>query len=409
VTGRTQPQTRHFIFGKAAFMRMMLQPPGGWGFIYADWTGAEVFIAAIKSGCPNMLASYNDDDPHLWFARKADLIPKDAPLEEVKQRREKLKPLTFTGNYGGGVPAVMANLRVSADEAHELLRLRERIFAVYYRWRNKVAATALRDGIIKSDSGWQMRVPPATRAPLLFDWLMQTICADMMRTGFCEAIEAGLSVMATVHDAFFILSPLDRIDADVAKLAEIMNAASRKWLNGNVCRIDTKIFRHPEHFTDSKGAGMAAIVDQALIGLEGVEPEPPKPKVRKPKAKMLGDGQTLHPYTRAVIKNAERRIDESDDPARDLFLGAKTVVKFANGHCIPDLDAALAGLGEIAFEAGVEPKRIEAAIRSARKTEEIAGIPTRVDKLSSALRDMDKISNVVETSIMKGLWHDDTI
>jgi hypothetical protein len=408
VTGRTQPLTRHFIFGKAAFMRMMLQPPEGWGFIYADWIGAEVFIAAIKSGCPNMLASYRDDDPHLWFARKADLIPEGATPEEVKKLREKLKPLTFAGAYGGGVPAVMVNLRISATEARKLLLLREKIFAVYHRWRQeKVAEPALSDGIIRSDSGWQMRVPAATRAPLLFDWPMQTICADMMRTSFCEAIEAGLLVMASVHDALFVLSPLDRIEEDAAKLVEIMNAASRKWLDGNTCRIEPKIIRYPEHFIDDKGARMAAIVEQCLADLEGVEPSPPKPKVRKPKARILGDGHALHPYTRAVIENAEKRISQSGDPERDLFLGARTAVKFANGYCILDLEAVLKGLGEIAFEAGVEPKRIEAAIRSAKKTEEIAGVPTRIDRLSGALHAVDKIADSIDSNITKGLWYDD--
>ena len=213
--------------------------------------------------------------------------------------------------------------------------------------------------------------------------------------------------MASVHDALFVLSPLDRIEADAAKLIEIMNAASRKWLDGNTCRIEPKIIRYPEHFIDDKGARMAAIVEQCLADLEGVEPSPPKLKVRKPKARILGDGQTLLPYTRAVIENAEKRISQSDEPERDLFLGAQTAVKFANGYCIPDLEAVLKGLGEIAFEAGVEPKRIEAAIRSARKTEEIAGVPTRIDKLSGALHAVDKISDALDSNITKGLWYDD--
>ena len=61
-----------------------------------------------------------------------------------------------------------------------------------------------------------------------------------------------------MHDAVLIEAPIERIEADVALMQEIMRRASRIVLNATAdgtheLRTDAKIIRYPERYTDKRG------------------------------------------------------------------------------------------------------------------------------------------------------------
>jgi DNA polymerase I len=73
-----------------------------------------------------------------------------------------------------------------------------------------------------------------------------------------------------VHDAVLIEAPIERIEADVALMREIMRRASRIVFNATAdgrheLRTDVKIVRHPERYSDPRGD---AIWNQVLGLLE---------------------------------------------------------------------------------------------------------------------------------------------
>jgi hypothetical protein len=53
-----------------------------------------------------------------------------------------------------------------------------------------------------------------------------------------------------VHDAVLIEAPIERIEADVALMQEIMRRASRVVLGAHELRTDAKIIRYPDRYTD---------------------------------------------------------------------------------------------------------------------------------------------------------------
>ena len=64
-----------------------------------------------------------------------------------------------------------------------------------------------------------------------------------------------------MHDAVLIEAPIDRIEADVALMQEIMRRASRIVLNANLAgthelRTDAKIIRYPERYSDPRGGAI---------------------------------------------------------------------------------------------------------------------------------------------------------
>ncbi len=64
-----------------------------------------------------------------------------------------------------------------------------------------------------------------------------------------------------MHDAVLIEAPLARIETDVVLMQEVMRRASRIVLKVGELRTDAKIFRHPERYSDARGA---AIWDRVL-------------------------------------------------------------------------------------------------------------------------------------------------
>ena len=53
-----------------------------------------------------------------------------------------------------------------------------------------------------------------------------------------------------------ICAPLDRLDADVARMQDAMREASRIVLDGFELGTDAKIVRYPDRYMDERGAAM---------------------------------------------------------------------------------------------------------------------------------------------------------
>ena len=85
---------------------------------------------------------------------------------------------------------------------------------------------------------------------------MQANGAEMMRLAACLATERGIEVCAPVHDAFLICAPLDRLEADVTTVRECLAEASRVVLDGFELSTDAILVRHPDRYSDPRGAEM---------------------------------------------------------------------------------------------------------------------------------------------------------
>jgi hypothetical protein len=91
----------------------------------------------------------------------------------------------------------------------------------------------------------------------------------MLRLAACLATERGIEVCAPVHDAFLIIGPTDRIDADVAAMRAAMAEASRIVLREFELRTDVKIVRWPDRYVDKRGVVMWTRVMELLQQQDG--------------------------------------------------------------------------------------------------------------------------------------------
>jgi hypothetical protein len=72
----------------------------------------------------------------------------------------------------------------------------------------------------------------------------------------CLATERGIKVCALIHDAMLVEGPARLIGDTVVRTQQAMREASELVLPGFPLRTDVKIIRHPDRYTDKRGAGM---------------------------------------------------------------------------------------------------------------------------------------------------------
>ena len=256
-TGRNQPSNTRFIFGPSVWLRGLIKPPPGHGVAYIDWSQQEFGIAAALSGDPAMLAAYRSGDPYLAFAKQAGAVPADATKETHGPQRELFKQCVLGVQYGMGASSL----------ALRIVQPRDR------RSRSPAGAPRSLSGGFGSGPTrlstrpcWPARCTPPlagtstsararTRARLR-NFPMQANGAEMLRIACCLATERGVEVCAPIHDAVLIMSPLGRLDEDIARMRAAMAEASRAVLDGFELGTDVHAVRYPDRYMDKRGAVM---------------------------------------------------------------------------------------------------------------------------------------------------------
>ncbi len=264
-TGRNQPSNTKFIFGPSVWLRGLIKPPPGHGLAYIDYKQQEFGIAAALSGDPKMMQAYLSGDPYLAFAKQAGAVPQDATKSSHKAQRELYKACVLAVQYGMGEKALALQIGQPPFNARELLRLHRETYPVFWRWSDAALDTAMTKGCIHTAFGWCIRVPANSNPRSLQNFPMQANGAEMLRLACCTATEAGIEVCAPVHDAVLICAPLERLDADIRRMRDIMAEASRIVLEGFQLGTDVEFdVRYPERYADPRGAVMWARVMELI-------------------------------------------------------------------------------------------------------------------------------------------------
>jgi hypothetical protein len=144
------------------------------------------------------------------------------------------------------------------------------LFYPYWAWSEDWIARALDAGIMRTAFGWTCRTGITefnTRS--IANWPIQASGADILRIACILAVRHGIELCAPVHDAVLIEAPIERIEADVALMQELMRRAARVVLNTDPSgqyelRTDAAIVRYPERYSDKRGRKTWAVVLELL-------------------------------------------------------------------------------------------------------------------------------------------------
>ncbi len=269
VTSRNQPSNARWIFGPSAWMRSLIKPEEGQALAYIDWSQQELGIAAALSQDANMLAAYRSGDFYLAFARQAGAVPATATKHSHASEREQFKVTALAVMYGGTERLIARNTGLALAFAKDLLRLHRRTYPTFWAWRERVVNTMHMRGSISSVFGWRIH---RGRDELRTDrttanFPMQSAGAEMLRLGTMYLMDAGIQVIAPIHDAVLIEAPLPDIDEQVQQARDLMAQASRDVLfNRLELRTDVDVVRYPDRYRDGRGVEMWDSVTRFLAG-----------------------------------------------------------------------------------------------------------------------------------------------
>jgi DNA polymerase I-like protein with 3'-5' exonuclease and polymerase domains len=248
----------------------LIKPQPGFGIAYIDWSQQEFGIAAALSGDPLMQAAYLSGDPYLQFAKQAGAVPADATKTTHKAQREQFKACVLAVQYGMGAEALAQRINQPVVRARGLLRLHRETYRVFWRWSDASLDYAMLHGHLWTTFGWMIHVGPDANDRSLRNFPMQANGAEMLRLACCFAVEAGIRVIAPVHDAILIEAPLDELDQAVTHTQALMARASEIVLAGFALRSDVKLVRYPERYMDDRGTAMWDTVWELLEAVAAV-------------------------------------------------------------------------------------------------------------------------------------------
>ena len=227
ITGRNQPSAKDKMFlpSLPKWLHGGLKPPRGMALVELDFVAEEPAIVAGLSGDPAMIADYQNGDVHWQFAVRAGLAAPDAAVDD--RIRDLCKPVCHGMNYGMTPYGIAAKTKKSLDWAREMQARHRYAYPVFHQWRGDVVAQAHFDEVITSPFGWRQIVTAETRTRSLMNFPAQAGGSDVMRLVSIVATECGITIAAPVHDAFWILAPLDELDTTIARMSEIMTETGR--------------------------------------------------------------------------------------------------------------------------------------------------------------------------------------
>jgi DNA polymerase I-like protein with 3'-5' exonuclease and polymerase domains len=246
--------------------------------VYSDYAAEEIAIAAWLSRDPNLLEAMRSGDPYVWFLKAIGMIPPNAARRDHERLRDWVKPFLLGIHYGLTVIGVAARLNVSLEEADRYLGMHQRLFPTYWKWSADHVDIACERRAMQSRWGWRLQIPGgedrSSRRDIkrsLKNHPIQTMGAHILHFAEIGLTESGICVCCPVHDAVLWESPLDRVDADVVKVDQIMRLAAKSALGVEI-PADHKIVRHAEdadvRYMDKRGRKMFERATAALKDIE---------------------------------------------------------------------------------------------------------------------------------------------
>jgi hypothetical protein len=272
-TGRNQPSARDkaYLLSLPSWMHGLIRPPPGWGIAGLDWISQEPGIGAGLSGDPALIADYQSGDLHMRFAIRAGLAPEWATKQSHGPLRDATKPVSIGVSYGMSKYGVAAVTGKSLNWAAGMLAAHRHAYPVSDQWRQDTVTQALFDERIMSPLGWPMAVHANTSKRTLMNYMQQAGGADMMRLAAIAGYEAGIKIIAPVHDAFWIMAPLSELDDAIATMSELMRRAGRAVAGIDIPVEVAAVVRWPQCLgdmrkPDAKGQAMWLEIKGLLQG-----------------------------------------------------------------------------------------------------------------------------------------------
>ena len=258
-TGRNAPPAKTFVLAMSSWLRCIVSPYQDRAITGRDWSSQEFAIAAALSLDANMLEAYNSGDPYLDFAKRAEGVPQEATRASHELERELFKGTVLGVQFRMGYKKLALKLtadtkrEISQIEAKTQIRFHKQVFPQYWEWLTKVENIYQSRIPICTRDGWYLfcdnpSIPSVTNCPV------QGNGAAILRRGIFHCHNAGLEVIAPLHDAIYVEHNEKQTKEIRECLSACMDKAVEDILRGAVqIRGDEKTLTSRDVWVEKKG------------------------------------------------------------------------------------------------------------------------------------------------------------
>jgi DNA polymerase I len=259
-TGRNQPSNSEYLFGMPSWMRHLIKPQEGWGVGYLDFASQELFVAAALSQDPQMIADCLAGNAYLKLAAAAGIAPPDATKTTHPHEYDLGKRCVLGGNYGQMGGGLAHQMGIGEALARRLVELREETYPTFLAWRRRMVNGMTYNTVYRTKLGWPFLTAGCRNKKdgrknprKMMNHPIQSAASDLLRVACIAGTEAGIQIVAPVHDAVLIAAPLDLLDQHIAWMTTIMEDASEALFGLRIRAECETVVRWPDRFVPKKG------------------------------------------------------------------------------------------------------------------------------------------------------------
>ena len=229
VTGRcgSKPSSG-FVFTMGKPFRGLIDPPEGKVLVELDYHSEEIACQAYASGDLTMTDMY--DHPEVdndYYTTLAVNVFGASPDE-----RDTYKQIALMSNYGCGAKKLSDVSKKPLEFCEETLEKLHETFSTYWEFVDNAIYMATKYGYIAFSDGfrvkWNRRRPG--KVTTLINWPSQGVGALILRKMLFKLWQAGIELVAPVHDAVVFLADEANWKDTSDKVAKIMMDASEECL-----------------------------------------------------------------------------------------------------------------------------------------------------------------------------------
>jgi hypothetical protein len=143
---------------------------------------------------------------------------------------------------------------VSEQEAQKLINYHKSAFKVYWKWQETELANYYKYKSLVCSDGWAL-LKDNPNSLSVKNFLVQGTSASILRNALDNCLTNSIKVVATLHDAMYILSKENEVEKDIEVTKQCMDSAVRKLLGKDYreIRIEASSHRWDEVFISDKG------------------------------------------------------------------------------------------------------------------------------------------------------------
>ena len=123
---------------------------------------------------------------------------------------------------------------------------------------------ALVFGHLHTVFGWRLHIGNRVNTRSLANFPCQANGAEMLRLACCMIVEAGIKLIAPIHDAILIEADATSINQVVAQAQQLMLEAGKVVLDGFELRSDAEVIAYPDRYSDPRGQAFWERITSAL-------------------------------------------------------------------------------------------------------------------------------------------------